>query len=69
MPERCRRDHVDLDSPLPHPLDGVGDEIARRIALIARVRRGQYDDFHWDPGSRRLFENTAGAASASIAKT
>jgi hypothetical protein len=44
-------------------LDGVGDEPARRVLRMPRVRRRQNDDFQ-SGTSRR--PNTTGSASASI---
>ena len=62
MPERRRRDDLDLDPLRPHSLDRVADEETGHVPLAARVRGRQDDDLHV---SRR--ENTIGAASASSA--
>ena len=37
---------LDVDAATPHVLDGVGDEPARGVAGIPRVRRGQHSDPH-----------------------
>ena len=62
VPERRRRDDLDLDALRPHRLDRVADEEAGHVPLVARVRGRQDDDLHV---SRRA--NTIGAASASSA--
>ena len=62
VPERRRRDDLDVDALRPHALDRVADEEAGHVPLAARVRGRQNDDPHV---SRR--ENTIGAASASSA--
>ena len=62
VPERRRRDDLDLHSLRPHRLDRVTDEEPRHVPLVPRVRGRQDDDLHW-----RRRANTIGAASASIA--
>ena len=61
--ERRGRDDLDLDTLRAHRLDGVADEEAGHVPLVARVRGRQDDDLHW-----RRREKTIGAASASSAK-
>jgi hypothetical protein len=63
VPERRRRDDLDVDALRPHALDRIADEEAGHVLLAARVRGRQDDDPHV---SRR--ENTIGAASARSAK-
>ena len=62
VPERRRRDDLDLHSLRTHGLDRVTDEEARHVPLVPRVRGRQDDDLHW-----RRRAKTIGAASASIA--
>ena len=47
--ERRGRDDLDLDTLRAHGLDGVADEEAGHVPLVARVRSRQDDDLHWQP--------------------
>ena len=62
VPERRRRDDLDLHTLRSHRLDRVANEEPGNVPLVPRVRGRQEDDLH------RRREKTIGAASASIAK-
>jgi hypothetical protein len=58
--EGRRRDDVDLDAAFPYRAHRPGDEVARDVPRVARVRRRQDDDLHSVDAAK-----TIGSASAS----
>jgi hypothetical protein len=62
--EPRRRDDVDLEAPLPEPLDLGDEEATGDVARVPRVRGRQDDDLQ----ARSLRPKTIGVASASNAR-
>ncbi len=67
--ERGRRHDVDLDAGLPEMVDRLLDEHPCKVSVEARVGRRQDEDLHPADAGGALRPNTAGIATASVAKT
>ena len=69
VPERRRRDDVDLDAGLTQVLDGVAHEHAGHVVGRARVRGREDEDAHQARAGGARRPKTTGTATASTAKT
>ena len=69
VPERRRRDDVDLDACFAQVLDRVAHEDSGDVVRRARVRRREDEDAHQARAGGARRPKTTGTATASTAKT